>query len=747
MRQTDDLPEGLRRKDVVAGFEYFGQPNSLTARVVPRKTRVSVEPQYTYHVAAERTDLEARLKYTIRGARLFKLDLDLPDWEIDSAGPENVVDANSISAASDGSVTIPLVSPATGELEVTIKAHRANAAGAKLIEWTLPEPRADVAGPAELAIVPAENIDLTPQSDKLVGLSRSTGVSPSSESQPSALYYRSEQARAKFRADFAVNPQSIKVETETRAALRARQIEVSQSIDYQIRYEPLDRLVLNVPRKLFDERKLRFSLGDEVVEPYEVGEQPAADRRSVQLPLKQPTTGHVRLDVLYATPQANLSPVSSTVIEIPLVVPSDSPPVANVAILTPDSGIRIEQREGPWSVAEPPKSAPAGPNQVRLSAAEPAADLRLALSLDDRRGASATFIDRAWIQTWLTESVRQDRAVYNFTTDTESLRVLLPAGIAAGDVEVTLDGKDVAPVTDSPGTLIVSLPPTIPVRREHLLAIRYQFEGGGARSGWLSFEFPRFEKQVKVRRTYWQVVLPPDESLLSGGGDLAPEFIWRWRDYGLGFERVPLKEQPQLEQWIGSPLVIQGDDAAKPSAAAVSDELPQRTNRYLFSTIGAETRFEIVVARRWLVLLLASLATLLVGFAVIYLPILRKPRVLLAVAALLLIAVLIWPEPAVLLTQAASLGLCLAVVAFVMRHAMKLRRGGRDTASSQRALAAIERSSQRVPYRSPDGMKTATTTASIAVDAAASEGDEVAEAATDSGPERVAGGSSSSRRN
>jgi len=80
----DDLPESLRRKDLVAGFEYFGQPNSLMARVVARNTRVSVEPQYTYHVAAERTDLEARLKYTIRGARLYKLDLDIPGWEIDS---------------------------------------------------------------------------------------------------------------------------------------------------------------------------------------------------------------------------------------------------------------------------------------------------------------------------------------------------------------------------------------------------------------------------------------------------------------------------------------------------------------------------------------------------------------------------------------------------------------------------------------------------------------------------------------
>ena len=308
-------------------------------------------------------------------------------------------------------------------------------------------------------------------------------------------------------------------------------------------------------------------------------------------------------------------------------------------------------------------------------------------------------------------------------------------------------GKGVAPVSDSPGALIVNLPPTNPVRREHLLAIRYQFEGRGARSGWLSFEFPRFEKQVKVQRTYWQVVLPPDETLLDAGGDLAAEFTWQWRDYGLGFERVPLKEQPQLEQWVGSPLVMQGDDGAKPAAAALAEQVPQQTNRYLFSAIGPETRFEIVVARRWLVLLLASLAALLVGLAAIYVPILRKPRALLAAAVFVLIAALIWPEPAVLFVQAASLGLCLALVAFVLRRTMMLRGGERDATSSQRAPVAVERSSQRAAYGSADGMKTATTTASIAVDVPAPDGEGPAEAMTRSSPEQVAGGSGSSRRN
>ena len=37
VRQIAELPETLRRNDLVAGFEYFGQPASLAVRVSPRK--------------------------------------------------------------------------------------------------------------------------------------------------------------------------------------------------------------------------------------------------------------------------------------------------------------------------------------------------------------------------------------------------------------------------------------------------------------------------------------------------------------------------------------------------------------------------------------------------------------------------------------------------------------------------------------------------------------------------------------
>lgn len=610
---------------------------------------------------------------------------------------------------------MPLIAPATGDLEVTVKAHRDHSSGAKLIEWPLPVPHVDVFAPAEVTIIPAENVEINPRSDKLAGLTRSFGVSPSADSSSSSIFYRIEESKARFVADFAVHPQSITVETDSKISLHPRQIDVAQSFIYQIRYEPLDRLVLDVPRKLFDDRKLKFTIGEESVEAYEAAEQPSSDRRSVRISLKQPSLGQVRLDVSYALAEPDLSKANASATDIPLVVSSDGRNSSNAAILAADSGIRIDQREGPWSVVESSNNSPVDPSSLRLTSAEPAEELRLALAIDDRRSKQTTFIDRAWIQSWLTKSVRQDQAVYSLTSDADSLRIKLPRGIQSRDVELALDGKTIVPIGDAAGSLLVNLGESSG-RRDHLLALRYQFERQSAETGWLSFELPTFDRHVTVRTTYWQLALPADESLLTGSGNLAPEYVWRWRDYGLGIERVPLKEQPQLEQWIGmSTLNRVSDSAKKTTGAWLDDDLPSRTNRYLFSAVGQEARFEILAVPRWALLFGASLGALFVGLSVMYVPLLRGPRVLIAAAVILLAAVVLWPEQALLLAQAASFGICLAVFSFVLRRALTWS-DARDLTPSGPAPSLIERSSQRLPFRSADEAKAATTTASIAVE-------------------------------
>jgi hypothetical protein len=137
----------------------------------------------------------------------------------------------------------------------------------------------------------------------------------------------------------------------------------------------------------------------------------------------------------------------------------------------------------------------------------------------------------------------------------------------------------------------------------------------------------------------------------------------------------------------------------------------------LFSTVGQEARFEILAVPRWALLFGASLGALFVGLSVMYVPPLRGPRVLIAAAVILLASVALWPEQALLLAQAASFGVCLAVFSFVLRRILTWS-DARDVSPSGRVPSLIERSSQRLPFRSADEAKAATTTASIAVEVA-----------------------------
>jgi hypothetical protein len=721
-RQVDELPEPLRRRDLTAGFEYFGQPASLPVRVVARKTRLSVDPQYTYRVGPDRVDLEARLKYTIRGARLFKLDLDLPDWEIDTVGPEDRIDANSIVSTSAGTITVPLLQPSTGELELNIKAHRRHPPGKKVIEWTLPEPHADVHGPADVYVIPAENVDLSPLSDKLIGLSPGIGGTLPADLSPAALSYRAEQGRARFGAEIAVHPQSVTVEADCQVKLGSRGIVISQVFDYRIRYEPLDRITLDVPRSLVDEQTLQVTVAGESVEAHEVGEPPSADRRFVELPLK-PMMGSVKVEVHFQRPQPALSDSASTAIDIPLIVPTGTRVTANQATVTADPGIRIEQREGPWSVLDSPQTTPGPQTSLRFAAADVAPELRLAVAHDQRHSASATIIDRAWIQSWLSESVRQDRAIYNFTSDDNQISLTLPTGVSAGNIELSVDGRLVTPTQRSGGALAIPIP-SEPAQHDHLLELRYQFDASGMHNGWLAFEVPRFDSNIRIHQTYWQLVLPQGEALVGGAGDLNPEYDWGWGHHGFGLERIPFKEQRQLEQWVGLSRQHSEGGASGAVLGVGSDEVPERTNRYLFSVVGPSEPFEVVVARRWLVLLLASFASLFAALAVIYVPALRQPRVLMAGACLLLLFVIIWPDPAILAAQAASLGFGLALLALVLRWL--LGASGVRVPIARPDSSKLERSSWRIHKPLSDKNELVTSTASIAVGSGAeSPGDRI----------------------
>ncbi len=721
VRQVGDLPEALRRKEVAASFEYFGEPSSLSVRIAPRRTRVSVEPRYLYEVRGDEATLSARLKYSIRGARLFKLDIDMPGWEIDSVGPEELVDSNGVAGADGAGMSLPLVQPAIDDLELTITARRQLPPGTKLLDWTLPHPKADVIGPADVTIVPASDVALTPQPDKLVALSRvpEPASAPPLDDLPwhePALYYRGEQGQARFVADFAVHQPDVSIEADQQVTLGNRSSTLDETLTYQIRYVPLGQLTFDVDRRLFDERLITVLVAGQPVELRASGAGNGPDRVRAVLPLAQPVLGTLKIEFRTDLPPQNPRPGESSLLDVPLAVPRDGRLIADLATVVAEPGLRVRPRAAAWQ----PASGAAGPTiePLRLMSAAAETVLPLAVSLGDRPLLGATFVDRAWVQTWLTETDCQERVVYQFTSGDEQVRLALPPGIAAADVEVTLDGKRLPPLAGPQGELLVPLPAD-PQRHEHVLELRYLFAERVPHTGRLSIETPQWKESagaaspIKVRRTYWQLILPSDETLIHSSSALTPEYDWAWTGSLAGFERVPLKDTRQLEAWVGLTRLAESSTARGGAGRDATDDLPLRTSRYLFSSIGGPPSFEVLVARRWVVLLLASLITLGAGLALLYLPSLRRPRVLAVVAMVLLLAAFIEPELTLLAGQSAILGFALALVALALRRVVRPEATPHTATPSQSGFR-LDRSSTRSAFHRPDDVQP-TTTASLPV--------------------------------
>ena len=51
---------------------------------------------------AIRSELEATLRYTVRGAKISAVTLAMPDWQIDDVGPDNVVAVDGVPTDAAG---------------------------------------------------------------------------------------------------------------------------------------------------------------------------------------------------------------------------------------------------------------------------------------------------------------------------------------------------------------------------------------------------------------------------------------------------------------------------------------------------------------------------------------------------------------------------------------------------------------------------------------------------------------------
>lgn len=685
-RQVDQVPESLRHDDVAACFEYAAQPFSLSARITPRKTRISVAPEYVILVDRDQVRLEGKLAYTVRGAKVAALQVALPGWELGEVGPDELVAVDGVAVDHAGMATIPLVQPSSGEIALKISARRTIAGGAASLALPLPQPQGNSTSPAVVAVVPADNVEILPNTVAMEGLIRQRTEPPMKlpERQQESLFYRGAGGPAVFAADLRFHSQRISVEAASEVDLGEHTVAVEQRLAYTVAYEPVDHLTIDVPRRLTESEHIKVLFEGKLLAPVAESSR-RSDKSAPTVPLRlnlpRPRIGPCEIVVQYSEPLTTVANGLAAAVAISLPMPNDAEVVGNKVYVRTGANVQASLHQGPWTTPENKAGRSGTRSGLLLTTAGRVGELVLDLRREATADADVTLVDRAWVQSWLSTSIRQDRAVFQLVTNRKELQVVFPAGAAMQQAAVTLNGQQVECRALSGDRWVVPLGGD-GERNRYVLELRYHFPDAGPSRGLLTLEFPRFADDVWMRRIYWQLVLPPNEHVMLGPEGLTGECIWGWRGYFWG--RRPLLDQAQLEEWAG----------VTPQAP-----LPEGCSVYLFSALGNLERLELRTAgRSWIVLWASGLA-LCIGLLLIYVPVSRHPAVLFCLALAILIPGAIAPEPTLLFAQAASLGIALTLLTGLLdRGAVRRRDAVPGTEASH---VSPEPGSVRTPHRAP----------------------------------------------
>lgn len=702
VRQVEDLPAELWRDNMLAGFEYFAQPFSLLAQVTPRQSRIHVDPAYLVLVGARRVELDARLKFNIAGAKAFELQAALPGWQVDEVGPVNRVAVEQLAQQNAEPLTIPLRDAAAGDVEITIRAHRDLPAEAKTVEFTLPKPVGSGVGVAEVVVLADDNVDLAPQDGKCVGLvrqfSRPTMKLPSRQQPP--WVYHGESAALEFAANLHVYQRRISVALASRIQVETSSVQVEQRFTYTIARESVSALVLEVPRAVADEGKLDVTLHGQTLSWQPLAETVASSTDSVLVKAAVPaeTIGVCELVVRYPLAGVKPGPRAAAMLRVPLVVPGEGTLTANELTITSAAELHVQPLDGFWRPAGSGDSA-SKENALRLASDTQPRELLLQVRPVQAVAGSATVVDRAWIQSWLTPAARQDRAVYRLSGHAARFHLKLPPGARMS--AATVGGAQVEPQPGAAaGEFFIPLEAMSGSGASHTVEVDYSFADRTARwmQSALELRAPELDEEVWPARVYWQVVLPRDEVLVGAPAEYTEECTWHWESLGWG--REPVLSQSQLEDWSGARHDVQ--------------PAPQ-LRQYLFSTMGGQRVMQATTVRLSQLVLGASGTLLVIGLLLIYIPRLRHPAVALAAACCLAAAVLLMPDFALILGEAATIGVVLVFLAMWLERAVAHRRSSGRLARSRSNSAVLERGSTQTHYRPPPTSSSPPSTATAPV--------------------------------
>lgn len=691
IRQVDATPEFFRGRNLVAVFEYFRSNFTLKTEIDPRETRVTVEPSYAVDVTPRRVYLEARLGYRVGGAKVFALDADFLDWQIDEVGPPELVDVTKLVIGKKGPISVPLLQPSTGEFELVVRAHRDLPEGTKTVDLQVPRPKAGVVGAATWIVRSADNVSLSPRDAANTGLSRqSRGDARRIVGERPGYVYVSDTADAKFTADFRVLSRTVRVRSTTTVTL-GETGSVEQRFGYTVAREPLDAVEFDVPPQLTDGGRLQLRLEADPLPWVVVDDSPAGSAKParIRVHLPQARLGAFEVTVAFALPLMRPETQASVPVTVPLLVPLDGDTDENDIRLVTADLLTIRHVDEAWTPVEPAASAP--PGAVTHRAVAPRHEIQLGLQWEEPKPLHDLHVERIWIQSVWLGGDRLERAALRLSTAAANATIHLPPGATA--VEGYLDGRRFEETAAKGEPLALHLPHVSD--NVHVVDLRYRVEAGADGA---SLVAPSVENAASLGQVYRQLVFAPDVWMWGAPAEWIAEYDWVRT--GPLWSKQPRLTTTELENWIGT---------------RHEAPLPLRANVYLFSDYGAAASWTPRVVRRSTVVLIASALVLGAALALLYVSALRRASVLVAAAVVVGGLGFAYPEAVPTAIQASLGGALFAFLALLLERNLA-RRHGRALRTTGDAGSVAPRSSTR--SRAPSGSGPAVPASTAAIDIA-----------------------------
>jgi hypothetical protein len=707
VRRVDERPDVTTPQQVQARFEFFSERYSLTASLRPEKTRLRIEPRYVVAVSTDELRLDISLAGQLRGSGQVALLLDLPGWTVEqvTSNPVELLERDSVQISPAGKVRIPLVlvpEATGGQFGLQILARR-DVDLTQELKFSLPKPAvAEPLGaavmtlaPAMVGISPQDNIILTPQTEEISGLVRDAVPEDVDQwnlprTQREVLFYRErgDDPDPLFAATPEIRDGVILVNSQGKIVLDSQVARVDQILVYQVDYEPVSQVLIEIPQSpgiqgdlqvwLLDDsegpvseteqvtgnRQLLSWKLEETISPEKSPEEVVSQSRNlISVTLPQQQIGSFRLALRYPYDLGVLENEKSRLVQVPLVVSQQVEGVTfegHFLEVSSPTDLDVEPVGETWLGS--PRLVDTENQFVRLevSTANRAHHLPMSVLLRKRSPQSLIVVQQAWLQTYLTASGQRHRAVFRLTTNEPRVQLNLPrsTSLKPGNIRAAINHQPV-PLEDIAVSALGDLSLTLGQpsgQRDYVLELWYWSHDQYSGIGQLAVEMPRIKNVRRMERFFWQLITPSNEHLVAVPPVMTAEQEWAWNKGSWG--RQPNLSQQDLEQWIG---------------ATVQDPVPASSNRYLYTSIGPVVDLEVRMLGRATILMVASGSTLLIGLLLIYLPGFRHPVLLLCGGLVLLSGALLTPESVLLVSQSAALGLVLVLVARILNWLM-LRR-------------------------------------------------------------------------